>query len=132
MCSSSLRCSAEAARYASPLPALRGEGCVGLKRPMQQARRARVRGLGRESLILRCPLTPAPLTLRWLRTRHGVRSPLPARRGEVFALILAGLIAFGSTAHARELRVCADPNNLPFSNERGEGFENKIVALLAR
>jgi mxaJ protein len=32
---------------------------------------------------------------------------------------------------ARELRVCADPNNLPFSNERGEGFENRIVTLLA-
>jgi mxaJ protein len=30
------------------------------------------------------------------------------------------------------LRVCADPNNLPFSNERGEGFENKIAELLAR
>ena len=30
------------------------------------------------------------------------------------------------------LRVCADPNNLPFSNERGEGFENKIAALVAR
>jgi quinoprotein dehydrogenase-associated probable ABC transporter substrate-binding protein len=29
------------------------------------------------------------------------------------------------------LRVCADPNNLPFSNEKGEGFENKIAALLA-
>jgi mxaJ protein len=29
------------------------------------------------------------------------------------------------------LRVCADPNNLPFSNQRGEGFENKIAALLA-
>jgi quinoprotein dehydrogenase-associated probable ABC transporter substrate-binding protein len=29
------------------------------------------------------------------------------------------------------LRVCADPNNLPFSNEKGEGFENKIVELLA-
>jgi quinoprotein dehydrogenase-associated probable ABC transporter substrate-binding protein len=29
------------------------------------------------------------------------------------------------------LRVCADPNNLPFSNERGEGFENKLVELLA-
>jgi len=29
------------------------------------------------------------------------------------------------------LRVCADPNNLPFSNERGEGFENKIAELLA-
>ena len=23
------------------------------------------------------------------------------------------------------LRVCADPNNLPFSNERGEGFDNR-------
>ena len=29
------------------------------------------------------------------------------------------------------LRVCADPNNLPFSNEKGEGFENKLVELLA-
>ncbi|MBB3019178.1 mxaJ protein [Microvirga lupini] len=32
---------------------------------------------------------------------------------------------------ARELRVCADPNNLPFSNEAGEGFENKLVSLIA-
>ncbi|HEX6042806.1 substrate-binding domain-containing protein [Longimicrobium sp.] len=32
----------------------------------------------------------------------------------------------------RELRVCADPNNLPFSNEAGEGFENRIAALIAR
>jgi quinoprotein dehydrogenase-associated probable ABC transporter substrate-binding protein len=30
------------------------------------------------------------------------------------------------------LRVCADPNNLPFSNEKQEGFENKIAELLAR
>lgn len=30
------------------------------------------------------------------------------------------------------LRVCADPNNLPFSNEAGEGFENHIVELIAR
>lgn len=29
------------------------------------------------------------------------------------------------------LRVCADPNNLPFSNDRGEGFENKIAELIA-
>lgn len=29
------------------------------------------------------------------------------------------------------LRVCADPNNLPFSNEKGEGFENKIAEFLA-
>jgi mxaJ protein len=32
----------------------------------------------------------------------------------------------------RVLRVCADPNNLPFSNERGEGFENRLASLLAR
>jgi mxaJ protein len=31
-----------------------------------------------------------------------------------------------------ELKVCADPNNLPFSNDRGEGFENKIAELIAR
>jgi quinoprotein dehydrogenase-associated probable ABC transporter substrate-binding protein len=29
------------------------------------------------------------------------------------------------------LRVCADPRNLPFSNEKGEGFENKLAEFLA-
>jgi mxaJ protein len=33
---------------------------------------------------------------------------------------------------ARALTVCADPNNLPFSNRAGEGFENRIAALLAK
>jgi len=33
-----------------------------------------------------------------------------------------------TTAH---LRVCADPSNLPFSNDAGEGLENRIIALLA-
>jgi mxaJ protein len=32
---------------------------------------------------------------------------------------------------AAPLRVCADPNNLPFTNARGEGFENRIAELLA-
>jgi mxaJ protein len=31
----------------------------------------------------------------------------------------------------KELRVCADPNNLPFSNRDHEGFEDKIAALVA-
>jgi mxaJ protein len=31
----------------------------------------------------------------------------------------------------RTLRVCADPNNLPFSNRAGEGFENKLAELVA-
>jgi quinoprotein dehydrogenase-associated probable ABC transporter substrate-binding protein len=30
------------------------------------------------------------------------------------------------------LRVCADPNNLPFSNQRLEGFENKLAELIAK
>jgi len=34
-------------------------------------------------------------------------------------------------ASAPVLRVCADPDNLPFSNDKGEGFENKLAVLLA-
>lgn len=34
-------------------------------------------------------------------------------------------------AAQRVLRVCSDPNNLPFSNVRQEGFENKIASLIA-
>jgi len=30
------------------------------------------------------------------------------------------------------LRVCADPNNLPFSNQKLEGFENKLAELIAK
>jgi hypothetical protein len=30
-----------------------------------------------------------------------------------------------------ELRVCADPHDLPFSNRKGEGFENKIAEIIA-
>lgn len=35
-------------------------------------------------------------------------------------------------ARADTLRVCADPNNMPFSNRAGQGFENRIAALVAR
>jgi mxaJ protein len=37
-----------------------------------------------------------------------------------------------AVADADALRVCVDPNNLPFSDRAGRGFENKIVALIAR
>jgi len=30
------------------------------------------------------------------------------------------------------LRVCADPHNMPFSTEKGEGFENKLAELFAQ
>jgi mxaJ protein len=46
-------------------------------------------------------------------------------------LLLLGLIAAAQPASARELKVCADPNNLPFSNAREEGFENRIARIVA-
>ena len=42
------------------------------------------------------------------------------------------LIVADARAQERVLRVAADPNNLPFSNQRLEGFENKIAELIAR
>jgi quinoprotein dehydrogenase-associated probable ABC transporter substrate-binding protein len=60
------------------------------------------------------------------------------RRG--FGLIVAALIGVlqpmaaraqtGELVPQEELRVCADPANLPFSNERGEGFENRIAQIM--
>jgi len=32
----------------------------------------------------------------------------------------------------KEFRVCADPENMPYSNQKGEGFENKIAEVLAK
>jgi mxaJ protein len=58
-----------------------------------------------------------------------------ARASSSGALWAALLVAFALALPARaagEFRVCADPNNLPFSNVRGEGFENKLAELFAR
>jgi quinoprotein dehydrogenase-associated probable ABC transporter substrate-binding protein len=56
--------------------------------------------------------------------------------GLAMTAVVAALPAWGQGAgrEAREtevLRVCADPNNLPFSNQAEQGFENRIVRLLA-
>jgi mxaJ protein len=55
-------------------------------------------------------------------------------RRALVALAIALVIELGGSgaASAAELRVCADPNNLPFSNERLEGFENALAALIAK
>ena len=48
------------------------------------------------------------------------------KRALLLAAVLPGL---GSGASGQPaLRVCADPNNMPFSNARTEGFENRIAA----
>ncbi len=47
--------------------------------------------------------------------------------------LLTGLLACGACAAAEPLKsltVCADPGNMPLSNEQGEGFENKIAQVI--
>jgi mxaJ protein len=69
---------------------------------------------------LRCP------EMIWVRSL----APL------ILVAALAGMTSGCDHARAettqRQLRVCADPNNLPFSNEKQEGFENRIAELVAR
>lgn len=70
----------------------------------------------------------------WLKRR--------ARAGRALLLAIASLglptvfSPSGGVAVARAaedvLRVCADPNNMPFSNQKLEGIENEIAALIAR
>jgi quinoprotein dehydrogenase-associated probable ABC transporter substrate-binding protein len=55
------------------------------------------------------------------------------------ALSATGLICFSPVVHGQRvdlvdraaLRVCADPANMPFSNDKGEGFENKVANIVA-
>lgn len=56
-----------------------------------------------------------------------------------YRLLLAGAVALAQVAIAPSaiaverdaFRVCADPNNLPFSNSEGEGFENRLAEIWA-
>jgi mxaJ protein len=58
------------------------------------------------------------------------------------AAAVIAAVAFSACSHresgssripaSRVLRVCADPNNLPFSNQREQGFENRLARLIAR
>jgi mxaJ protein len=52
----------------------------------------------------------------------------PSRVREAFAHLSTN----SRPAPASHLRVCADPNNLPFSNTAREGFENHIAELIGR
>jgi len=61
--------------------------------------------------------------MRWLITATLVA---------LFELGAAAPAAAQTAPTSRVLRVCADPNNLPYSNERQQGFENRIAELVAR
>lgn len=43
-----------------------------------------------------------------------------------------GAAAQDAPAKRTELRVCQDPNNLPFSNTKGEGIENRIAEVFGK
>jgi len=64
------------------------------------------------------------------------------RRLIVLAVVLTFGLSLASASRAQQappglaanaaFRVCADPNNLPYSNDKLEGFENKIASLFAK
>lgn len=55
-----------------------------------------------------------------------------AARGPVHRIVVpAAASADGPAADPHLLRVCADPNNLPFSDRAEAGFENRLAALVA-
>ena len=64
-------------------------------------------------------------------------SRLPLLAVLAFVLLSATPAAWPAEGQGRQalttsiLRVCADPANLPYSNEAGEGFENRIIGLIA-
>ncbi len=66
-----------------------------------------------------------------------IRQPATGMAGVVAAALCAAAASAGSPARAAEgiptevVRVCADASLLPFSNDRGEGFENRIARLIA-
>ena len=70
----------------------------------------------------------------------GAHSGTLSRLGAAAAVGMAcALLALGAPRTAAEeaparkaFRVCQDPNNLPFSSVKGEGYENKIAELFAR
>lgn len=60
------------------------------------------------------------------------RFPKVALAGLAIAAVGLAAAAARASHPGRVLRVCSDPNNLPFSNQREQGFENQMASLIAR
>jgi len=92
-----------------------------------------------------------PLRNRWTPARvdrEEIAMTKGARRGGLLLRVMAIMAVLAGSGICRAqtsdgagpsielvdpkvLRVCADPHNLPFSNDKGEGFENKLVQQFA-
>jgi quinoprotein dehydrogenase-associated probable ABC transporter substrate-binding protein len=78
--------------------------------------------------------------MRWRirgRIRERIRRPLLAGAASALLCLAAPGVAQQAGSDAapgqdKVLRVCQDPNNMPFSNRAEAGFENKIAALFAQ
>jgi quinoprotein dehydrogenase-associated probable ABC transporter substrate-binding protein len=68
------------------------------------------------------------------------RAAFGLRAGAALLAMLAAAVSLPDRASAQssdlvvrsELRVCADAANMPFSNDKGEGFENKLAELIGK
>src|SRR5262245_32411165 len=65
---------------------------------------------------------------------RGTRIVVSRRALVVLAFVGCALAMQAAVTEQSEavLRVCADPNNMPLSNQSGEGYENKLAQELAR
>jgi mxaJ protein len=52
--------------------------------------------------------------------------------GFVVVMMLFPFMGRAWGSHITQLKVCGDPDNLPFSNKKSEGFENKIAEVIAK
>ncbi len=55
----------------------------------------------------------------------------PPRGARMRNALSIAILTAALAGAAPPLRFCLDPNNLPFSNDRGEGFENRLADLVA-
>ena len=61
------------------------------------------------------------------------KGPKPIRCAVLAGALLAAVsVSAGAQEMPKSLKVCQDPNNMPFSNEKGEGIENRIADLFGR
>src|SRR5206468_6582151 len=90
-----------------------------------------------------CRAAARPIVLTSPPPRKRMRRPVSVT-GRNHTSLLVALLALGAGVSDRSaygqrvdlvdraaLRVCADPANMPFSNDKGEGFENKIADIVA-
>src|SRR5260370_10335383 len=84
---------------------------------------------------------PSDIEDKLLRQNTGLHRALLVSRLAIAATLVSRDVCRAQTSESGDLsielvdpkvlRVCADPRNLPFSNEKGEGFENKLGEFFA-